>query len=1011
MHLRVFFLLLLVSLGNVFAVQFPYSEWNLATYHGAYAIYSEGFVSVTDGGSDYWHVQLTRNGIELRAGKTYEVRFFLQGVSARRHVEVRIGRDGFPYDAFAEFGEVVATANGKTVTRTFTMRSGSVGNARFEFNLGKATGTVYVADISLDCLDCGDDVGAGDLPAFSGKDLDYAVVADTVDFRDGAMSLGSVFGTRLELGADSKVFGDVDVAAECFLRERARIDGGLRYGRPCAEQNGVSAKTKDVAKLSKPAFGVPNVVSGISPVSVGAEQSVELPPGIYGTFYAAAKSRIRFSSGAYAFQYFYTEPDAEIAFDLSAGPVTVGVSGNVRFGDRNRFSVIDGNPSEISWNVSGERIDMGTDGLYFGKFVAPKADMRIPSRSHLVGGVYARKFTIEPQSTVSREPRAEEISHSEEHFGPFFEPGRFRYRSQVSPSVSKIEMFVYADSFQVSVNGGSSRTVELSSSEVPVDVSLRRNPVAGFPSAAFRSGYRFDFLKNANYRIYWNPQTPCRQGCDGTTAATAIGDFGMALETARTTGREINMAGGTWNASESFPDSTVPWKVGFELVGNTENLGDLSSEDDLPLIDLGNAAHIEMEGRSPRSLTGFRIVNGYNAGDGGAIYSNSQNLGLKNLLISSSKSGGAGGAVFASDTIDLENVYIGKNKAIKFGGAMYGDYIDVYSAVFEKNQANEDGGAIFAHSNFTAKNIVFSQNESSKFGGALQSNGYVRIANATFFSNQAQGFSAINSSYGVVYNSIIWKNETSSCYEKNCFKEISPSLQIHHSITQTSFEGEKNLVEDPCFLDESNPAGDNYFFSCGAGLTLQKKSPAIARGYKDDFAPSKDILNEERKEPLDLGAYMWYEIDEEFEYGLFYYEKFKKTAIARPVFEALPNEEFIDYVAHGKYGRVIRKLVKKHKKTKIEKAVVRFTLLDKNAKPYEGIPSVEVDFFRSGEENGKYVFQTITKNSSRDDYTAEKNGRLIIFSSDIENIGVHGDVIVLPVLDSSDLFEYKVVKW
>lgn len=112
LHSYIFAILCLLGLDSAFALDFPYSEWNLANYNGAYATFNNGFVSVANGGSDYWHVQLTRSNIELQAGKTYEVKFYLQGVSARRYVEVRIGRDGFPYDAFAEFGEVAATVNG-----------------------------------------------------------------------------------------------------------------------------------------------------------------------------------------------------------------------------------------------------------------------------------------------------------------------------------------------------------------------------------------------------------------------------------------------------------------------------------------------------------------------------------------------------------------------------------------------------------------------------------------------------------------------------------------------------------------------------------------------------------------------------------------------------------------------------------------------------------------------------------------------------------------------------------
>lgn len=1013
LHSYIFAILCLLGLDSAFALDFPYSEWSLANYEGAYATFNEGFVSVADGGSDYWHVQLTRNNIELQAGKTYEVKFNLQGVSARRYVEVRIGRDGFPYDAFAEFGEIAATVNGRTVTKTFTMQSGNVSNARFEFNLGKNSGTVYLFDVSLNCLDCGSNQNIGGNNSYTtlASDWGYVVVADMVDFRDNSMSLGDVFGKNLELGVDSKIYGNVDASNHCFLRERANISGDLRYTSQCEKQNGVVVKTKSEAALSKPVVGIPNIIAGITPISVGLDQNATLSPNNYGAFYANARSKVHLSSGSYTFQNIFTEPDAEFAFDLTSGPITINVLGNVRFGDRNTFSITGGNPSEILWNVAGENVDMGTDGLYFGKFVAPSAFVRIPSRSHLVGAVYANKFQIEPQSTVSQEPRATEISHSEEHFGPFFEPGVFRYVSQQPLSASAIEMFVYADNAQFKVNGETSTTVELPSSNVTANISLTKNMISGFPTEAFSSNYVFNFTKSANYRIYWNPQTQCKQGCDGTTVATAVGDFATVLETAKATGREINMAGGVWNVTDNFTDGIVPWKVGFELKGNTENLWDLTSETDLPLINLGNVAHIEIEGRSPRSFTGLRIANGFNAGNGGAIGTANQKINLKNVLISSSNAGGNGGAIYSSDTMNLENCYFGINLAYKSGGALYAKNAYVKNGVFEKNESKEHGGAIYVSAEMLAQNVIFSQNKSVGNGGAILVDGNIQMTNATVFGNLASEYSAITSRSGIVYNSIIWGNKNNSCSEQSCLSVLSTSLSVHHSVTQVSFPGVSNTTENPLFIDESNPAGVNRFFSFDAGLTLQKGSPAIAVGYKDGFVLNKDILNTERNESVDLGAYSWYEIDEDFEYGVFFNEQFKKTAISRFVFEALPNWDFINFVAHGKYGRVIKKLIKKHKKTKIDKGVVQFTLLDENFNPYANVPSVNVTFFRNGEENGKYVFQSIIKNPTSVDYDPEKHGRLIIFSSDLDKIGIHHDVIVIPVLKPTDQFEYKVIEW
>ena len=710
-------LVILTAMTKSFAVDFPYSEWSLAMYEGAYATISGGTVSVSYGGYDYWHVQLTRRNIELQDGKTYELKFFLQGVGERKNTEIRIGRDGAPYDAFAEFGEIAATVNGRVITKTFKMGSGSVDNARLEFNLGKGSGTVYFSDVSLTCLDCGSNpqntTGSDDTVDFDDI-LDYAVIANEVDFRPFSMALGDIFGAKLLLGADSKIYGNVDASNECALYERAYMEGNLQYSNPCMEQNNVVALSKKQASLVKPVVALPEFSAGVEPISVNLDESVILPPGDYGTFYANARSKVTFSSGSYTFQSFFTEPDANFTFDMTSGPVSIAVAGNVRFGDRNRFAIIGGSPNEISWKIAGTSVNLGTDGLYFGSIIAPAAYVNVPSRSHLVGGVYANKFRIEPQSTVSQQPRIDEISHSEEHFGPFFEPGVYRYRSVLSMTTESVEMYVYSKNSNVKINGGDSKIVNLSGSNTMVNVSVSRDMISGFPVEAFSSNYRFEFVKSSNYRVYWNPQSSCREGCDGSSISTAIGDFETALEIAKTTGREINMAGGTWNAAAKYSDGIVPWKVGFELVGYTGDIWELNSEDDLPLVHLGEASHIEIEGRSPRSLVGLRIANGMNVDNGGAVNAKNDVLNISNAIISDSRSNGDGGALFVTGTLNLENV--------RFSG----------------NISAGDGGAVVANGDANILNVIFVGNLSNKNGGAVElAAGSAYVGNAIFHDNHA----------------------------------------------------------------------------------------------------------------------------------------------------------------------------------------------------------------------------------------------------------------------------------
>lgn len=1003
--------------AKAFAVNFPYSEWNLANYEGAYATFSDGLVSVADGGSDYWNVQLTRRNVELQAGKTYELKFFLQGVGARRYTEIRIGRDGFPYDAFADFGEVVASVNGREITKTFKMNSGNVSNARLEFNFGKSSGLVYFSNVSLNCLDCGavPVVSVDPSGKFSSATaLNYVVVAEEVDLRDASMALGNIFGTKLELGVESVVYGDVDASRECFLRDRSRVDGNLRYAVPCTEQKNVVAKSMSLARVEKPIVGLPEVGYGVAPVSVGLDETISLPPGKYGVFYANARAKVRLSSGVYSFQKIFIEPDVEMNFDLCSGPISISVATDVRFGDRNHLDVSGGNPSEISWNIAGSTVDFGTDGKYFGKFIAPAAYVRIPSRSHLVGGVYAAKFLMEPQSTVSQEPRANEISHSEEHFGPFFNPGIFRYKSVLPVTASSVEMFVYVENASYKINGAKNTIVALPSSNGTVKISVARDLISGFPAEAFRSSYVFDFSKSANYRIFWNPQTSCKQGCDGASLATAVDDFEKAVAIAQATGREINLPKGLWDVSQNFSEGVVPWKVGFELVGYTESIWNLGSANNLPIIFLGENTHIQIEGKSPRSFTGFMIGNGSNEENGGAIASNAQSLKLKNILFSGSKSNKNGGAIYSSGDVNIENIHIKNNYAKENGGAIYIDgTLNAKNVVMNNNFVGGNGGAIYSSGEAKAQNVILCQNLSDKDGGAwYAAGGSVKMSNGTVFGNTGkQGHAAIGgNATGEVYNSIFWKNIDATCSVEKCKKELSSSISVHHSITETVYNGTGNIVKDPLFFNESTPAGDKDFMDMTAGLTLQDASPAIGAGIKDDFVLDADILNFERVEKIDVGAYMWYDLNSDYVSGQFIRGYFKPAFKQYPFFSKLGDKYDIFEKGNGRYARVLRKKVPVSRVKDISKLVIEFTLIAADGSPYK-INPIRIPFFKSDEKDGFAYFQTIVKDPASLGYSPENHGRMLIYTSDYGKVGEYGDVQVVPLLNQGDILKGKVVEW
>ena len=998
-----------LCLKSVHALDLPENEWILGLYNGAEAVYSNGLVSITIPGDDYWNVQLTRKDLSLQYGHTYAATFTLQTFTGNRSVEVRIGRDGFPYDAFGEFGTVTATVAGKTYTKQFEMSSADVSNARFEFNVGKYSGSVYISDVSLTCLDCSENTSDETTTEVAGSS-ERLLDADTVSLADNTKTLGGdIYGTVLEFGADSKVYGNAG-AASCTLRERATVTGSFTSPVSCTEQNGISIGTRITGTLSRDTLSVASITQGTEIISIGLDESRTLSPGTYGAFYANARSTVEFSSGEYVFSNFYTEPDVSLVFDLSDGPITIAVVDGVRFGDRNVSTISGGNPSEISWLVGSGDVNFGTDGKYFGKIVAPESYVRVPSRSHLVGGVYARSFRMEPQSTLSMEPRADEISYDGEHFSPFYSSAVYRYSAVLPLSADSVEMFVYADSvFSVLVNDEATRMAALDAQSNDVAVNLSRTLMDGFPAEAFSADYVFHFTKSSKYRVYWNPQSSCASDCDGSTSANAFSDFSTALALVLSSGRELVMTGGVWDASALYTDGVVPWKVGFEMVGYESDLWDASSEDAIPKIELGSDAHIEIYGKSPRSLTGFRFVDGYNADNGGAVEADDvERLSMSSVIFYKSISAGNGGALYAGDTLYLTNARFELDSAANSGGAVYaGGRSYILNAVFMDNSSIEDGSAIKSNASASVKNSIFYSNVTGG-AGTLRNDDSLELWNVLFYGNIAtKGHPAVGGlGAGVIANSIFWKN-TSSCSAEGCSDEVVPGFVARNSSFSTAYEGSNIYVGDPEFLDEDNPVGDNKFMDYAAGLNLSTNSPLKTFGVLESSVPTEDILGGERSgDSIPLGPYAWTISSGNYVFGELQSDGSVGVVLpAVPIIDAFPDDYVVRYLAKSKLARVIKGYVKKHSKTKVSKAEVRFTLQNSEGQSYDDVPSMTLTFYRNGEENGKYVFQTMVLSGDT------LKGKPILFSSRPEDQGERDDAIILCVKSATDIFSIKVTDY
>ncbi|MFP4013941.1 MAG: carbohydrate binding domain-containing protein [Chitinispirillaceae bacterium] len=126
------------------------TDWNLGQYESGSATASvqDGAcqIAIADGGTEIWHVQLIQNGLTLAEDQTY-VFSFDASADSEREIFVAVGESGGAYTKYAE-QTVTLTSETQTFTFEFTPSAANI-NARAEFNIGMAAGTVTLDNVSI----------------------------------------------------------------------------------------------------------------------------------------------------------------------------------------------------------------------------------------------------------------------------------------------------------------------------------------------------------------------------------------------------------------------------------------------------------------------------------------------------------------------------------------------------------------------------------------------------------------------------------------------------------------------------------------------------------------------------------------------------------------------------------------------------------------------------------------------------------------------------------------------
>jgi aryl-phospho-beta-D-glucosidase BglC (GH1 family) len=129
--------------------------WVLSNQGGAVSTLSKTSggiqVSVNNGGSETWHVQLTKTGMALKKDKTYRLSFDASA-TANRNATYYLGKAADPWTAYSSYNGASITTSVQSFTSTFTMKNDTDLQARLVVDLGKSTESVLLNHIKLEEL-------------------------------------------------------------------------------------------------------------------------------------------------------------------------------------------------------------------------------------------------------------------------------------------------------------------------------------------------------------------------------------------------------------------------------------------------------------------------------------------------------------------------------------------------------------------------------------------------------------------------------------------------------------------------------------------------------------------------------------------------------------------------------------------------------------------------------------------------------------------------------------------
>ncbi len=141
-----------IQTGNEFVTDSTLWQLSRSDGDGSLTVSSDGKLTVTCTalGTQSWNIQAYYAPVSLKAGKTYQLSYTLRS-DTNGSAAAFVQKNGEDYATFCWKKESVGTSEERH-TQTFTMTQ-DYSNAKIGFDCAYNTGTFYITDVSLVCLD------------------------------------------------------------------------------------------------------------------------------------------------------------------------------------------------------------------------------------------------------------------------------------------------------------------------------------------------------------------------------------------------------------------------------------------------------------------------------------------------------------------------------------------------------------------------------------------------------------------------------------------------------------------------------------------------------------------------------------------------------------------------------------------------------------------------------------------------------------------------------------------